>query len=145
MKPPLLRRPLSSAVAKRIVDRGARADAIGPKVVRARYDESADRVVVDLRGGYAIAIPRLALANPLRSAKPEELSKIRVEASGSVLFWPALDEGFDVAEILARVLTPRLAAAALGRRGGASKSAAKAASARVNGARGGRPRAVTVR
>ncbi len=145
MKPTLLQHPLSRPAAKRIVARGARADAFGPKVTNARYDAAADQLVVDLRGGYAIAIPRRALANPLRGAGAEELDKVHVEGGGSVLFWPALDEGFDVTELLARVLTPRVAAATLGRRGGASKSRAKAASARANGALGGRPRAVAAR
>lgn len=141
MKPTLLLRPISASKARQIVARGARADAVGLRAVSARYDAAADRVVVELRGRYSLAVPRRALCGSLRSASAAELSEVEIEGGGSVLFWPALDEGFDVTELLAEVLGATAAAAVLGSRGGAKRTSAKAAAARANGRRGGRPRA----
>jgi hypothetical protein len=139
MKPSLLRQPLPPSAARLIVARGARADATGLRVQRARYDADSGKVVIDLKGGYTFAVPRSALLGTLGEAAPSELRRLRIEGGGSVLYWPRLDEGFDVAELLGRLLGPRGAAGALGRRGGASRSPVKAAAARANGRRGGRP------
>ena len=139
-KPALLRRPLDSATAKRIVRRGAQVDAVGPRAQRVSYDAATDRLVIELQRGYTFAVPRRALGGPLTRATPAALRDVRIEGRGSALFWPALDDGFDLMEVLSGVLGTHIAATALGRRGGASRSPAKAASARANGARGGRPR-----
>lgn len=141
MKPTLLQAPVSASKARQIVARGVRADATGPRVVSAGYNAATDRIVVELRGRYSLAVPRRALRGSLRSASPTELRAVEIEGGGSVLFWPALDEGFDVTEVLAEVLGATAAAAALGSRGGAKRTSVKAAAARANGRRGGRPRA----
>jgi hypothetical protein len=141
MKPTLLQRPVLPSGARQIVVRGARADATGPRALSAHYDPASDRVVVELRGRYSLAIPRRALRGSLRSASAAALQGVQIEGGGSELFWPALDEGFDVSEVLADVLGARAAAAALGSRGGAKRTSVKAAAARANGRRGGRPRA----
>jgi hypothetical protein len=52
----------------------------------------------------------------------------------------SVDVDVYVPGLIERTFGPRLLAAAAGRRGGRRKSKAKAAAARANGAKGGRPR-----
>lgn len=141
MKPILLQRPIALSRARRIAVRGARADARGPRALSAHYDRAKDRIVVEFRGRYSLAVPRQALRGSLQSASAADLRGVQIEGGGSVLFWPALDEGFDITEVLADVLGAQAAAAALGSRGGAKRTPVKVAAARANGRRGGRPRA----
>jgi hypothetical protein len=139
VRPSLLRRPLPAPTARRVVAAGRRADATEPRALRARYEQVTDRIIIDFRGGYAVAIPRRTLRGVLRRASVPALRRIRVEGGGSVLYWPMLDDGFDVTEVLTAAFGMRAAAAALGSRGGAARSPAKTAAARANGRQGGRP------
>ncbi|MEA3126380.1 MAG: hypothetical protein QOD67_3399, partial [Caballeronia sp.] len=64
---------------------------------------------------------------------------------GTGLYFPIVDADILVAPLLAGVLGSRsFMARRLGKQGGASRSESKAAAARANGARGGRPRKIKV-
>lgn len=127
---------LTDAQIEAANERGRIAYATEPRAVAARYDAKAGRIVVELASGATFAFPP-ALAQGLRDAKPEELADIEVSAAGFGLHWPRLDEDYTVKGLMNGVFgTAKWMAANAGR----AKSEAKAAAARANGARGGRPR-----
>jgi len=68
------------------------------------------------------------------------VGSISVSPAGDALSWPLLDVDVYVPGLVERAFGTRLFARATGRRGGRRRSKAKAAAARVNGAKGGRPR-----
>ena len=81
----------------------------------------------------------------MENASDTDLGTIEITASGMGLYFPAVDVDILVAPLLAGVLGPRsFMARRLGKEGGSSRSESKAAAARANGARGGRPRKVAV-
>jgi len=107
-----------------------------PRAVSARYDAKAQRIVVDLASGATFAFPP-ALAQGLCDASPEELAEIEISPAGFGLHWPRIDEDYTVKGLMNGVFgTARWMAARAGR----TTSPAKAAAARANGAKGGRPR-----
>lgn len=106
----------------------------------ARYDAERGRVVVELSTGVELAFPP-QLAEELAGASAEELATIEVSASGLGLHWPRLDADLYVPALLQGMLgSRRWMAAQLGAVGGRAGSATKAAAARENGRKGGRPR-----
>jgi hypothetical protein len=108
-------------------------------VVSARYDSDAD--VIDLRfgGGGSMSIPR-KLVPGLEKASETKIASIVVSPAGDALSWPSLNVDVYVPGLVERAFGARLFAASTGRRGGRRRSKAKAAAARANGAKGGRPR-----
>lgn len=110
-----------------------------PKAVRARYDRRVARIIIGLDNGLELAFPP-HLAQGLEHATPGELSIIEISPSGEGLHWPKLDADLYVPGLLAGVFgTKRWMAAQLGAIGGRVRSAAKTASSRENGRKGGRP------
>ena len=106
----------------------------------ARYDRKAKRLVVSLDNGVEIAVP-IDLLEGLAEAAPADLSHIEVTPSGLGLHWPALDTDVYVPALIGGVFgSQNWMAAQLGARGGRRKSPEKAAAARENGRKGGRPR-----
>jgi Protein of unknown function (DUF2442) len=108
-------------------------------VVGARYDSAAD--VIDLRfaGGGSMSIPR-KLVPGLEKAPETQIASIVISPAGDALSWPSLDADAFVPGLVERAFGTRLFAASTGRRGGRRRSKAKAAAAKANGAKGGRPR-----
>src|ERR1700686_1457459 len=117
MKPTLLQRPMALSTARQIAVRGARADARGPRALSAHYDRAKDRIVVEFRGRYSVAVPRQTPPGSLQSAGAADRRGVQIEGGGSVLFWPALEPGFDSTLVLADAAGPQAAAAPLGSRG----------------------------
>ena len=116
---------------------GARAAA---RAVRARYDRRNGLVQVMLESGVQIGFPP-RLAQGLSGATPAQLSIIEITPSGLGLHWPKLDADLYMPGLLHGVLgSAQWMAASLGASGGRARSSAKAASARENGRKGGRPR-----
>ena len=108
--------------------------------VSARYDRRTARVVVDLNTGVQIAFPT-RLAEGLAEASPDDLAEIEISPAGLGLHWPKLDADVYVPALLQGVFgSKRWMAEQLGAAGGKVRSPAKAAAARQNGRRGGRPR-----
>ena len=105
--------------------------------VGVHYERSGNRVVVELRDGTALGIPLTALPE-LQCATVRQLEAI--ELSGEALRVDELDIDISVAGLLSEWLGPRFSTVAAGRIGGKSRSRAKAAAARANGRKGGRPR-----
>jgi len=108
--------------------------------VSAEYDAAERRLVVGLSSGVTLLVP-VHLMEELAEADPAGLDKIEITPSGLGLHWPALDADVYVPGLMQGVFgSKRWMAAQLGATGGRARTAAKAAAARQNGAKGGRPR-----
>lgn len=108
--------------------------------VAARFDRRNRRVVISLNTGVEIAFPA-ALAEGLADASAADLSEIEISPAGLGLHWPRLDADLYVPALLQGFLgTQTSMARQLGAAGGRVRSRAKAAAARANGRKGGRPR-----
>lgn len=84
-------------------------------------------------------IPRQIIPD-LKEARTSSLTPISISPAGDALSWPSLDVDVYVPGLVEQAFGTRLFATATGRRGGRRRSKAKAAAARTNGAKGGRPR-----
>lgn len=116
--------------------RGRELAASTPLASKARFDRRSGRIVVELTNGAMFAF-RPELAQGLAGADPEALAEIHLSGGGYGLHWPRLDADLAVPALLAGVFgTARWMAAQAGR----ASSPAKAAAARRNGRKGGRPR-----
>jgi len=125
--------------------RGGARRATEPFAIGARYDRRRDRVVVSLNTGLELAFPP-ALAQGLERATPTDLTDIELSPSGFGIHFPKLDAHLYLPALLQGVFGSKAwMAKQLGAAGGKVRSAAKAAAARANGKRGGRPRKVAAR
>lgn len=107
-----------------------------PHAISARYDAKADRVIVDLTNGATFAFPP-RLVQGLHDASPAAIAEVEVIGGGFGLHWEVLDLDYTVPGLVNGIFgTAKWMAARAGR----TSSAAKAAAARANGAKGGRPR-----
>lgn len=108
--------------------------------VSAEYDARQNRLVVGLSSGVIIMVP-VHLMQELADADPAALGDIEIAPSGLSLHWQSLDANVYVPSLMQGVFgTKRWMAAQLGAAGGRVSTPAKAAAARENGAKGGRPR-----
>ena len=106
----------------------------------ARYDPASGRIILDLTNGCSYAFPA-DLVEDLHEAAPADLAKVEVDGAGFNLHWPRLDVDLYVPLLVAGIFgTRRWMSGELARLAGRSRSPAKAAAARANGRKGGRPR-----
>src|SRR5271165_6946570 len=122
-----------------------RAEARGLGMLEARataahYDPTTGRAVIELANGCAYAFPAQRVQD-LQGASDEDLAVVEVDGAGFNLHWPKLDVDLYVPALVAGVFGTRAwIARELARVAGRVRSPAKAAAARSNGAKGGRPR-----
>lgn len=107
-----------------------------PRAVAARYNQVTGHVEVDLASGATFSFP-VALVQGLAGADPDALSDIEVMGIGFGLGWDRLDVHYTVAGLMNGIFGTRAFMAA---QAGRAKTEAKAAAARTNGKKGGRPR-----
>lgn len=120
--------------------RGRKMLETEPRAAAARYDQATDRVVVDLVNGCTYAFPA-RLVQDLHDASPEALAGVEIDGLGFNLHWPTLDADLYVPALVAGIFGTRSwMIQELARVAGRTTSPAKAAAARSNGAKGGRPR-----
>jgi hypothetical protein len=112
-------------------------DASG--VTDASYDRASDVVRLVFRGGGSMTIPRRLIPG-LEGQSASALESVSVTPAGDALLWPSIDADVYIPGLVERAFGQRLFASASGRRGGRRRSKAKAAAARLNGAKGGRPK-----
>ncbi len=110
-----------------------------PHAIAAAYSPEHDLIVIDLENGSKFAFPP-KIAQGLEYATPDQLGDIELSPGGYGLFWPQIDAALSVRGLLMGVFGTEIWISEFARKGGRSQSAAKAAAARTNGARGGRPR-----
>jgi hypothetical protein len=115
------------------------AAARGLCATSARYNAKAQRVELVLASGYGLNIPISELPE-VAEATPGKLREVQLLGAGDVLHWEALDADYSVPALVFEAIGSRLLARELARAGGRATSETKAAAARVNGAKGGRPR-----
>ena len=118
------------------VARGKRARLLEPRARSARYDASSGQVIVELTNGCTFAFPA-GLAQGLEGATDEQLAAVEVLGAGYGLHWEELDTDLSIPGLLAGLFGT---AAWIARHAGQATSTAKAAAARINGRKGGRPR-----
>ena len=127
---------LTDAQVDAALERGRMARSHEPRAAAARYDRRSERVVVELSNGCTFAFPP-HLAQGLEAATEEQLSQVEILGAGSGLHWEALDADLSIPGLLAGLFGTK---AYLAQQAGRATSPAKAAAARANGAKGGRPR-----
>lgn len=113
----------------------------GHRARSARYDRASGRVVLELSSGILFAFP-VSRIPALRRAAPARLAEVAVSGSGSTLSWERLNVDLSVAGLLLSAVDPAERVRHLASLAGRASSPAKAAAARENGRRGGRPRKV---
>ena len=130
---------LTDAQIDAALERGRTARLHEPRAVAARYDRRLGRVVVELANSCTFAFPP-QLVQGLEAATEEQLSQVKILGAGSGLQWEALDADLSIPGLLAGLFGTK---AYLAQQAGRTTSLAKAAAARANGAKGGRPRRPT--
>jgi hypothetical protein len=120
--------------------RGAAAAATEPRAASARYDAEREWIVIDLTNGSRFSFPYWFVEG-LQEATPEQLAEIEVYPHGRGLRWDRLDIDLGVPELIAAGAygSEKWMRQELGRKGGSAKTDSKAAAARENGKKGGRP------
>lgn len=108
-----------------------------PVPVTARFDRETGRIVVDFDNGATFLVPAQALEG-LEQATSDELAEVELLGETG-LHWETLDVDYTIQGLMAGIFGSRAFLEAQ-RRGGQSRSPAKVAASRANGAKGGRPR-----
>lgn len=124
--------PVARALEEQERREGLRAKSV-------RYDRVARRVLLELTNGFAFACPVRAI-RALRRATAAQISEVELDASGGTLRWDALDIDLSVPGLLFSAIGAEERRRHLAQLAGSATSEAKAAAARRNGAKGGRPR-----
>ena len=123
---------LPAARAREAAEREA-----GLRATAARYDRKTARFALELTNGYSLGVP-IATLPALRNATQAQLSAVELSVTGSAIRIPALDADYSVPGLVLA-----LTAREIGRSGGQVRSQAKSLAAKINGAKGGRPRLAT--
>lgn len=118
---------------------GRQAAKTEPRAARATYRARENALLIELTNGAAITIP-IKLIPGLKGAAPSDMRSVEVLGRGGGLHWESLDLDLSVPALVSSVFAGPEWMAELGRIGGTQSSAAKAAAARRNGRKGGRPR-----
>lgn len=119
--------------------RETQAHRLGLRATSARYDRRTERVELELTNGCLFAFPVRSIA-PLQRATVAQRAAVDVDESGGAVCWRALDIDLSVPGLLLAAVSPAERRRHLASLVGQSTSVEKAAAARRNGAKGGRPR-----
>lgn len=137
-KPDWIKQELRSNFA-RASRSGRQAAKMEPRAARAAYRIRDNALLIELTNGAAITIP-VKLIPGLKRAATTDIRAVEVLSRGGGLHWESLDLDLTVPALVSSVFAGPEWMAELGRIGGERSSAAKAAAARRNGRKGGRPR-----
>ncbi|MGI8617927.1 MAG: DUF2442 domain-containing protein [Gemmatimonadaceae bacterium] len=124
--------------------RDTRERTAGRRAVSAYYDWETGRVMMELTSGYIFGFPAKSVP-ALTKASAAQLAAVELSPGGSGLHWEELDADLSVPGLLLSSVGRSEKLSELARLAGRSKSRAKAAAARANGAKGGRPKKVASR
>ena len=127
---------LTDAQLDAAIAHGRIARLAEPRAARAWYDASRGDVVVELTNGSTFSFPA-RLGQGLEAATGDQLAEIEILGAGYGLHWEALDVDLSIPGLVSGLFGTK---AHMARQAGKATSPAKAAAARANGAKGGRPR-----
>jgi hypothetical protein len=122
--------------ASRAGKRAAKTEARASTVV---YRPKEHALRIKFTNGAAITLP-VELIPDLRRATPQDIRAVEILGRGGGLHFESLDLDLSVPGFISCMFAGPEWLAELGRVGGRKSSAAKAAAARRNGRKGGRPR-----
>jgi len=123
---------------------GAEALKSEPRAKSARYSPTRRQVIVELTNGCSFIFP-VDKAQGLAGASNKDLAAVRILGNGMGLHWEKLDADLSIASLVIGIFGSHAWMREIARRGGIASTPAKAAAARVNGAKGGRPKKSTPR
>lgn len=113
-------------------------DRVEPRAVRAWYDADRGLVMFEIKNGCVFGFPPPESSYwGLNAATPEQLAQVEVDFGGEILHWEEIDADISVPGLLLHLLNVK---AWYAKWLGGAKTEAKAAAARENGKKGGRPR-----
>ena len=128
---------LTKDAYRRATDRGERERARGVLPVGVGFDKASGRIVIDFHNGSTFLVPAERLQG-LEGASAAQLNEVELLGETG-LHWESLDVDFTIEGLMRGLFgTARFMEAQ--RRGGRSRSDAKIAASRANGAKGDRPR-----
>ncbi|RWX77285.1 DUF2442 domain-containing protein [Neorhizobium lilium] len=104
-----------------------------------RFDESSERVIVEFTNGASFIFPARSLEG-MEEATTQQLGEVELLGETG-LHWESLDADYSITGLMNGIFGTR-AFMDIQRRGGQSRSPAKIAASRANGAKGGRPKKV---
>ena len=118
---------------------GAAAVQHEPRAKAARYLAASRQLIVELSNGCAFMLP-VDQVPALTGAADQDLVEIEILGKGAGLHWEKLNADLSIASLMLDILGCQTGLRELARRGGSVSTPAKAAAARINGAKGGRPK-----
>ncbi len=116
--------------------RGQMARIREPRAAAAHYDEGTGHVRVELTNGCTFSFPA-RMGQGLEDATDDQLARVEILGAGYWLHWEELDVDLSIPGLFGGLFGTK---AHMARHAGRATSPAKAAAARANGAKGGRPR-----
>ena len=116
--------------------RGQIARIREPRAAAAHYDRATGQVMVELTNGCTFSFPA-RLGQGLEDATDVQLAQVEILGAGYGLHWEELDVDLSIPGLFGGLFGTK---AHMARHAGRATSPAKAAAARTNGAKGGRPR-----
>ncbi|MEJ1963970.1 MAG: DUF2442 domain-containing protein [Gammaproteobacteria bacterium] len=115
------------------------APPAGPRAAAAKFLPRSRALQLEMTNGVVIRFP-VELIPGLAKASVKEIRAVEVAGRGGGLHWADLDLDLSVTALVSSALEGHRWMSELGRAGGRQSSDAKAAAARKNGRKGGRPR-----
>lgn len=131
---------LTDAEIDAALERGRRLQAEEPRASAARFDPQTGKITLDLTNGCTFVFPA-RLIQGLEGAVEDDLAAVELLPRGRGLHWEGPDVDISVPGLVNGIFGTQ---AHMARVAGKSRSPAKTAASRANGAKGGRPRKATI-
>lgn len=111
-----------------------------PIPISVRFEAASARIIVDFTNGASFMFPARALEG-LQDATAHQMADVELLGETG-LHWESLDIDYTISGLMNGIFGSRTFMEAQ-RKGGQSRSPAKAAASRANGAKGGRPKKIS--